>query len=354
MSSQIAHIVVPALVLFVAAQSSAQRPAVVDFHTHLNGRAAQRIDGVMRRNGIEMMVNLSGGNLSGGLQRAVGLQKALQGRVVNFYNPDWDDIDAPDWGVMQARGLEIAVTRYGYRGLKISKALGLYVRDAAGLLVDVDDERLDPLWAKAGELGVPVAIHTSDPKAFWEPVAANNERYAELAHHPDWSFYDKPVPSREALLAARDRVLDKHAATVFVCVHFGNNPEDLDYVRTLLARYPNAMVDVAARVPEIGRHDPARVRRLFIDYQDRIVFGTDIGIGRRFLMLGSTGGDKPTDADADRFYATHWRFFETRDKGFAHMTPIQGDWTIDAIGLPDAVLQKIYRGNARALLGLER
>ena len=34
------------------------------------------------------------------------------------------------------------------------------------------------------------------------------------------------------------------------------------------------MADLAARIPEIGRHDPEQVRRLFLKYQDRILFGT--------------------------------------------------------------------------------
>ena len=306
----------------------------------------------MDRSGIAVIANLSGGNFSGGLAGAVRLAERLRGRVVNFYNVDWEGVDEPWWGVREAAGLEQAVRRFGYRGLKVSKALGLAVRDPSGVLVDVDDPRLDPLWAKAGELGVPVAIHTGDPKAFWLPPTPDNERYEELGVHPGWSFYDKPVPSREALLAARDRVLDRHPLTTFICVHFGNNPEDLDYVEALLERYPNAVVDIAARIPEIGRHPPERVRALFVRFSRRILFGTDIGIYTGGLMLGSTGNEEPTEDDAARFYATHWRFLETRDRAFAHPTPVQGKWTIDGIGLPEAVLERIYRGNAAQLLGL--
>ena len=246
----------------------------------------------------------------------------------------------------EAIQLERAVRQFGFVGLKISKALGLYLRDKNQVLLDVDDPRLDPLWAKAGELGIPVSIHTGDPRAFWEPNNAANERYDELHHHPSWAFGDKPVPTRNALLVMRDRVIDRHPATTFVCVHFANNPEDIDYVDNLLQRYPNAMVDLAARVPEIGRHPPAKVRDLFVRHADRILFGTDIGIGPGFLMLGSTGGNPPTDADVPVFFQTHYRFLETHDQNFAHPTPIQGRWTISGIGLPKAVLDKIYRTNA--------
>jgi hypothetical protein len=110
------------------------------------------------------------------------------------------------------------------------------------------------------------------------------------------------------------------------------------------------MVDIAARVPELGRHDPKHVHRIFTRFQDRIFFATDFMVYNR-LILGSSGkGEDPTNADAVDFFQKHWRWFETRDLDFEHMTPIQGDWTIDAIGLPPDTLRKIYFDNARKLL----
>jgi predicted TIM-barrel fold metal-dependent hydrolase len=328
------------------------RPGVIDFHTHLDGRASARIDRIMQRSGVEVMVNLSGGHFGRGLRAAVALARKMPGRIVNFYTPDWSDINEPWWGVREAERLERAVAQHGFRGLKIAKALGLYLRDPAGRTIDVDDPRFDPLWSRAGELGIPVSIHVGDPKAFWLPPDEHNERYEELSVHPGWSFYGQPVPTRAELLAARDRVIDRHTLTTFVCVHFGNNPEDLSDVRRLLHDYPNTMVDVAARLPEIGRHPASEVRSLFVEHATRILFGTDIAVGTHSLMLGSTGKERPNEDDAARFYATHWRFFESEDRGFAHPTPVQGNWTIDAIGLPEDVREKIYRGNARKLLGL--
>jgi hypothetical protein len=110
------------------------------------------------------------------------------------------------------------------------------------------------------------------------------------------------------------------------------------------------MVDIAARVPELGRHDPDKVRALFEKHQDRILFATDFMVYDK-LILGSGGdGPAPTDEDAVTFYEKHWRWLETRDRQFAHMTPIQGEWKIDAIGLAPSVLRKIYFDNARRLL----
>jgi hypothetical protein len=207
------------------------------------------------------------------------------------------------------------------------------------------------VWEKCGELHMPISIHVADPKAFWEPYNEQNERWRELKNHRLWWFGDKTrYPAWKDLLESLNRVVARHPKTTFVCVHFANNPEELDWVDQSLAKYPNMMADIAARIPELGRHDPEAVRKLFIKYQDRILFGTDFMVYDR-LILGSSGDEPPpTDQDAQVFYEKHWRWFETRDKDWPHMTPIQGDWKISSIGLPSSVLRKVYFDNARRLL----
>ena len=222
-------------------------------------------------------------------------------------------------------------------------------------LVPVDDAALFPIWRRAGELGVPVFIHTSDPAAFWEPVTPANERFAELTAHPNWSFAGPEYPSRAELLRQRDHLLELFPETNFVCVHLGNNPEDIGYVDQLLRTYPNAYVDLAARVPEIGRHDAQAVRDLFIRHQTRILFATDIAIGqsarRGFVVtLGSSGVIPNTREQIPTFYARHFEYLETGHEDMAHPTPIQGDWTVDGIELPAEVLERIYYQNAYELV----
>jgi hypothetical protein len=235
--------------------------------------------------------------------------------------------------------------------VKEYKRLGLYLRDGKGQLLKVDDPRLDPVWEKCGELNLPVSIHVADPKAFWLPYNDRNERWQELKDHRDWWFGDaNKFPAWKDLLEALNRVIARHPRTAFVCVHFGNNAEELDWVDCSLSRYPNMLVDLAARIPELGRHDPEQVRRLFLKHQDRILFGTDFQVYDR-LILGSSGNEPPpTDADAEVFFAKEWRWLETADRNWQHMTPVQGDWTICSIGLPASVLRKICFDNARKLL----
>ena len=328
---------------------------VIDAHTHLMGYEVwEEVEEVMDDNGIDFMFNLSGGSPRRGQTLAMMLARDSGGRVANLMTVDWDGIDEIAFGEVLAAELELLVTEYGYVGLKISKALGLYARDGRDVLIDVDDPRLFPLWRKAGELGVPVFIHTGDPRAFWDPITPENERYAELSVHPGWSFHGPEFPSREELLRQRDHLLELFPETTFVGVHFGNNPEDPAYVGSLLDRYPNFYVDLAARVPELGRHDPETMRELFTRHQDRILFATDIVIvrqrGQTSYTLGSGGEEPDRFEQIVPFYDTHDRWLQTHDHDFEHPTPIQGDWTIDAIGLAPEVLDKVYYLNAYELV----
>lgn len=337
-----------------------RRPLVIDIHAHIMPTGLQRLSKIMADNGLGLVVNLSGGNQKRGLSTAVEMQKVFPG-IINYYTPNWREVHLPDFGEREAKRLEEAVETYGFKGLKIAKALGLYVavddngnrKLDPGERLPVDWPGLDPLWAKAGELGVPVSIHTGDPKAFWEPLTPANERYEELRLHPNWSFAGPEYPSREALLEQRNRVIAKHSKTTFVCVHFGGNPEDIDAVDKWLDTYPNMMIDVAARVPEFGRHPPDKVRAFFVKHKTRVLFGTDLGVSKRGLMLGSSGEEEPTMDDVKPFYDAHWRYFEGSEKQIAHPTPVQGNWKIDAVNLPDDVLEHFYYKNAMKLLDLE-
>jgi len=135
------------------------------------------------------------------------------------------------------------------------------------------------MWRRCGELGLPVSIHVADPRAFWQPYNAQNERWKELQGHRSWWFGDsKLYPPREELLAALGRVVTRHPGTTVVSVHFGNNFEDLAWVDRQLSAHTNLNVDLAARIPELGRQDPERLRQLFLKHQDRIVFGTDFQV----------------------------------------------------------------------------
>jgi predicted TIM-barrel fold metal-dependent hydrolase len=328
----------------------------LDVHMHIGVDAIPRALELMNRWGIAGGVNLSGmfpGPPHQALEQQLEAARAAGGRVAVFANANFRHVlTTRDYGRAMAADLEQS-RRLGAIGLKIPKGLGLgYPAPDREHLLAVDDPGLDPLFEKAGQLGMPVAIHVGDPKAFWRPATPDNERWDELGAHPEWSFYGQPVPSWQALHAAFERRVARHRKTTFIAVHFGNDPEDPAEVARMLDRYPNFYIDTAARIPEIGRHDPARMRRFFEKYQDRILFGTDTGVSNNQddMMYGSTGSSPPTMADERRFFESSWRYFESTDHQFDSPTPIQGRWKIDGLGLPEPILRKVYFENAARIL----
>ncbi len=329
-----------------------------DFHTHIEPGALPRAVELLGKHHIVEMVNLSGGSPGGdGLEQT--LEEAQRvGHAVVFVNPDFREIKkGPGYGARMAAKIKQAKA-LGARGVKIAKGLGLGYSDAQKRLVAVDDKGLDPLFEMAGKLHMPITIHTGDPKAFWLPVSRANERFDELIVHPRWSFYGAPV-SWQQLFDEFERRVARHPKTIFVGAHFGNDPEDPANVARMLDKHKNLYVDTAARVPEIGRvderHDAARMRAFFERYQDRIVFGTDVGVGQNEdeLMLGSTGATPPGPKDIERFFDSTWRWFETDQKQIPTPTPIQGRWNVDGIALPAAILEKVYHANAERLLDMK-
>ena len=224
------------------------------------------------------------------------------------------------------------------------KNLGLKTKDSSGKVIPVDDPRLDPLWAKAGELGVPILWHMGDPAAMFQPIDRFNERFIELRRYPEWSYYGPQFPSRETIMKGREHVLKKHPNTIFIGCHMGWNVDDLDYAGYLLDTYPNYYLDMSTTLSELGRQ-PYTTRRFFIKYQDRIVFGTDGG-----SLYGVKGWT------VEKFYQAHWEFLETDNEYIDY--PMQGainqgSWKIYGIHLPDSVLQKIYYKNAAKILKLK-
>ena len=237
----------------------------------------------------------------------------------------------------------------GAHGLKVLKTLGLFLREkvTSGPLIKVDDSRFDPMWDACGRVGIPVNIHVGDPEAFFTPIDRFNERYDELGHHPDWSFYGRDFPKFADIMAARDRVLARHPGTQFVLLHVGHDAENLRFVSETLDRFPNASVEIGARIGELGRQ-PRASRKFFEKYQDRILFGTD-------AVPPPDGNNYPQQVFKDELYEIYFRFLETEDEYFDYAPapiPPQGRWRIYGLGLPESILKKVYHDNAARILGL--
>jgi predicted TIM-barrel fold metal-dependent hydrolase len=172
-----------------------------------------------------------------------------------------------------------------------------------------------------------VAWHIADPEAFFRPLDGTNERYEGLIADPTFRFNGPQYPSQVSLLEAQQRVFARHPNTMFIALHF-DWPENIDYVSDVLNRCPNVVVEFGARENELGRQ-PHRARRFFMQFQDRILFGTDGLV---------------TEAE----YRNYFRWLETADDSFDYYGyyPIMGRWEIYGLDLPDPILEKIYHLNA--------
>jgi predicted TIM-barrel fold metal-dependent hydrolase len=330
---------------------------VIDIHTHItvsaNSKNGVDIDperrylcspeellAVMDRKNIRSMVNLTGGFDTGLAETVKNYDRAHRDRFYTFAEPSYPLLLRPDYPKLQAEAIEQA-HKAGAHGLKILKTLGLYLRSniTSGSLVRIDDPRFDPMWDACGQLNMPVAIHVSDPIAFFTSTDRFNERYEELSNHPDWSFHGGDFPSNEELIEARNRVFARHPKTRFIVLHVGNYAEDLANVAENLDRYDNMTVDIAARIGELGRQ-PRTARAFFEKYQDRILFGTD---------ATPHGDECPQQIFNDELYEIYYRFLETDDEYFDYApakVPPQGRWRIYGINLPESILRKVYNENA--------
>jgi len=302
----------------------------VDIHGHINGevtpaRAAEIVRGMDAIN-MAVFVNLSGRSGERLRQIVETLERAAPGRFVVFANPSYEGIDAPDYPARTAAQLEADV-RNGARGLKIFKNLGMRVTDAAGRRVAVDDPRLDPLWKKAGELEIPVLIHTGDPAAFWEPMDRHNERWLELKEFPNRK--QDGDPTWEQLLTEQLHVFRKHPGTTFVAAHFLWMANDLDRLGRIFDSLPNVLTELGAVIYDPGRQ-PRHAAAFFTRYQDRILMGKDVW--------------EPSE------YATYFRVLETADEYFPYYRKRHAFWRLYGLELPDTVLKKIYYQNALRLV----
>lgn len=318
----------------------------VNVHTHpfqLTDAELDEMVQVMDEANIALSVSLDGRAGPRFAEHAQQLATRHPGRFVVFVrmdyigegNPDdpatWE-LHRPDFGVRMADRLTAAV-RQGASGLKLLKDLGLQHRDLTGKLIRPDDPRFDPVWERAGELGIPVLWHCADPVAFFRPIDERNERWEELHRHPEWSFHGGDFPSHQELIDARNRVIARHPQTTFICAHMADVPENLAQLGEYLDRYPNMQVEIAARISELGRQ-PYTARRFFLKYADRILFGTD-GVPPMTELI------------------PHFRMLETWDEYFPYEDnpfPPQGLWNIYGLGLPDDVLRKVYHENASRLI----
>jgi predicted TIM-barrel fold metal-dependent hydrolase len=324
---------------------------VIDVHTHCFAPGIDAVKAqieVIDRMGVSAIVVLDGGDSDGNLVAWMHLRKKYPERLIVFGNVPWNKIKQDTFFEDLPR--EIALQhRLGVQGIKIFKALGMSIRDARGELLKADDPRLDPMWAKCGELGLPVLIHSADPKEYWSPLTPNSFHYGTRSEGEQ--HYDREkMPSWEELIRQRDNILKKHPKTTFIAPHFGSMEFDLKLLGETLEKYPNLYVDCSARTRIIGRLNPMAVRDFITKYQDRILFGTDGGAPFNIRPIDEELLEVWKVRQA-RFYSRHLEYYETARIDIVEPYGWGKEWLrIPGVKLPPAVLEKFYHANVERLI----
>lgn len=305
---------------------------VIDYHNHLDALNPSDVLHVMDACGIEHIINITMKTGDDAVAMIDKFRAVDASRFSAIGWMDWSDVAHPDFVDRTLRRLDRLVS-HGAKGIKFWKDFGLTVCDAEGTVLRIDDERYAPIFERAAKLKIPVMFHTADPDAFFLPIDEHNERYEELAAHPEWGFAGSHFSKRE-LLDQRDRVFARHPETTFIAAHVAECGENLSRVAKMLETFPNVYIDVSARASELGRQ-PYTARELFLKFADRILFGADL-------------------LPEESMYRLYFRFLETADEYFDYPSHAsrQGRWSIYGLFLPDSVLRKVYGENALKLLHL--
>ena len=301
---------------------------VIDIHSH-TGPTPQTIDQLIKEMdalNIRVLNNLSGG-FGRDLKQRVEFIRGTKyaGRFTLFANGlnGFRDVEA-GYGQKAAAQLEEDV-RNGAIGFKIFKQTGMDTPKKDGSRLKISDPELAPIWAAAARLNIPVIIHTAEPQEFFHQPDMHNERWLELALYPDRRQYLNKGVTFEQLTAERNDLYAKNPKTRFIAAHFGWHANNFSLAAKLLDEHPNVVAELAAILYDLGRQ-PRAAHDFFVKYQDRILFGKD------------------TYAPAEFPY--YWRVLETNDEYFDYYRDYHAFWKLYGMGLPDAVLRKVYYQNA--------
>jgi predicted TIM-barrel fold metal-dependent hydrolase len=303
----------------------------IDVHNHQWNMGSQDLTELIRSMdtlNMKVMVNLSGSNGNNLQEMVNNVRSHYPERFIIFANINFSGIGNNGWPASAVKQLEDDV-KHGASGLKIFKSLGFSVRDNTGKLVRIDDPRLDPVWEKCAQLKIPVLIHSADPRPFWSPEDEHNERWLEIATHPERKRSDTDPAPWDTLIQEQHNVFKKHPHTIFIAAHFGWYANDLATLGKLLDSMPNVYTEFGAVIAELGRQ-PRAARAFFEKYQDRILFGKDSWVPEE--------------------YATYFRVLETEDEYFPYHKKYHAFWRMYGMGLSDDILKKIYYKNALKII----
>ena len=223
----------------------------------------------------------------------------------------------------------------GAVAVKIWKNIGMEIKDSSGKYVVADDPKFEPVYQDISRHDKTLLMHQAEPDVAWGPPDPTDPSWSYYQENPQWYLGDKPgFLTKQTILAARDRVLEKNPKLRVVGVHLGSMERKLDDIAQRLDKYPNFAIDTAARMEYLMLTPREQVRNFLIKYQDRILYGTDLDLLARASIPEALKDWRST-------YVRDWKFLATEETVKVNGKPVQG------LNLPHPVLQKIFHDNAK-------
>jgi predicted TIM-barrel fold metal-dependent hydrolase len=318
----------------------------IDAHVHVHGRADRLMAQAIRDHVRILTINVDYPDFPSIPEQqrdAVSLKERYPGQVAFAAAFSVENFQSPGWADSALKQVDRAVEE-GAVGVKIWKNIGMSLKDPDGRYVMLDDRRFEPIFARLERDHIVLLGHQAEPLNCWLPFEKMTVRSDQdyFREHPQYYMYLHPeMPSHDVILAARDRLLTAHPALRFDAVHLASLEWDVDKVADFLDRFPNATVDLAARLVHLeyqAATHPAKVRQFLIRYQDRILYGSDDA-------YGPDDSDRKAVAEVHAGWVADWRFLATSDvlrsPDFAQ--------SFAGMHLARDVIDKIYRRNAESM-----
>jgi predicted TIM-barrel fold metal-dependent hydrolase len=260
-----------------------------------------------------------------------------------FYLNGWDE---PDWAEKTIKHLD-STFQDGAIAVKFWKNIGMVFKDKDGKYIMIDDKKLNPVFKHLTQKNIPVICHCGEPRDCWLAVdkMMSNDMKEYFSNHPQYHMYLHPeMPSYQDQINARNRMLDKNPDMKFMGAHIGSLEWNLDEVAKFLDKYPNATVDLAARMDYVqmqSQKDRDKVHKFFCDYKDRIIYGTD--------LINNPGDDQKIFKQvAHEKWLSDWKYLAT--DSVMSVSTFKGEFK--GLALPKNVINKIYCENAQRIFPL--
>jgi predicted TIM-barrel fold metal-dependent hydrolase len=266
------------------------------------------------------------------IQGTARFHKESQGRWAWATTFDARGFEKPGFAERAIAGLQQGFDQEAI-AVKIWKNIGMAIRSKSGEYLLADNPALLPIYEAIQKAGKTLICHLADPNSAWRPPDPARAASGYLNNSPEWRVYGNPLaPSKDAILAARDRFVARYPKLRVIGCHLGSNEEDLERLAKRLDALPNLVVDAASRVRYLMAADRETARQFVLKYQDRILYATDF-----VLAPGDDArGARTLQATHDR----EWTFMATDEMVQARDRQAQG------LALPETVLRKVFRENA--------